>query len=237
MLRFLNLLLLALQFLLLSFQSPDFLFEILVVFFCFLGCLLELGVLAAVILQNLDQLLFFISLLLRLLLVQLGLFRNVLLLFFDVVCDLSLHLRCCFVLRLQLRLHQLRLLLDFLHQLVVLLLEHYVFFDDFVLKELGFAFFAAIIFDFQRFPLFVHLFADLSDVRLEVFADLIAFLNFGRLDLFMLRSEVLVLVRVLARHQLKLLSNQVSPLVSVGKRLKLIRVKLQVHLVLNALLL
>jgi hypothetical protein len=72
---------------------------------------------------------------------------------------------------------------------------------------------------------------------LKIFADLIAFLNFSCLDLLMLRSEVLVLVRVLTSHQLKFLSNQISPLVSVSKRLKLIRVKLQIHLVLNALLL
>ena len=84
--------LLALQILLLLLESPDFLLEILVVFFSFLGGLIKFSVLAAVVLQNLDQFLLFIPLLLGLLVVELGLLRNVLLLFLDVASNLTLHL-------------------------------------------------------------------------------------------------------------------------------------------------
>ena len=57
-----------------------------------------------------------------------------------------------------------------------------------------------------------HLLADLGDVVLEVAGNLVALLNFLKLDFLVLGLEVLVLVVVLTGHQLQLLLHQVSAL-------------------------
>jgi len=99
--------------------------------------------------------------------------------------------------------------------------QHFVLLHNFVFEEFGFALCWVVIFNFQLFPLFIHLLPDLSDVRLKVFADLVSLRHFRIFDFSVLHLEVLVLVRVLSGYQLQLLADKVSSLVSVSKSLEL----------------
>lgn len=231
----LKLLLDFLQILTFRVQLPNFFLEILVVVLGLLGCFLELSVLLFVVLQNLEQFLLLVELLLRLLLIQIGLLLNVLFLLFDITLNLSFHRCGGSVLLLELSLHQLGLLLDFLLQFCVLFVKHQVLLDDLVFEEIFFAVFGLVLLDAEVEALFFHLLADLFDVALEVLRDLFALGDLSGLDLLVLLLKVLVLVRVLPGHYLELLSDQVRTLVSVSKGLELSLVQLRVVLILNRL--
>ena len=192
------------------------------VFFSFFAGLFKLLVLLFVVCENFSHFFFFFFLNLSLLSVNLDLLGKTALLGLNLLEYLLVHTISCFPFFFQLIVHQFRLIINFLHQIIILhgelvSLLHYV-----VLKHHFFNAHCSVLWVFNffllnyflRIKVLTYLLCNRRYVLFKVGHNLLPFFDLTFHDLSMLIFKLFVLVAVLTRNDLKFLSDEIRLLQS-----------------------
>ena len=192
------------------------------VFFSFFAGLFKLLVLLFVVCENFSHFFFFFFLNLSLLSVNLDLLGKTALLGLNLLEYLLVHTISCFPFFFQLIVHQFRLIINFLHQIIILhgelvSLLHYVvlkhhFFNAHCSVLWVFIFF--LLNYFLRIKVLTYLLCNRRYVLFKVGHNLLPFFDLTFHDLSMLIFKLFVLVAVLTRNDLKFLSDEIRLLQS-----------------------